>query len=541
MKIFISYKSEDVNVVRNVAERLVSCHIDIWFAEHVVLPANYDEFEKDIVVNLNRAVESCTHALVFTNDRWAESSYCRQEMKAILENIMTANIQEVCIPVEEQPHKDFPVLARLNPVIYDDDINKLIVDIGERLEVDITLAIDQNSWNWGREVNFQSFGVSLYTGPFEGLFVSRILSDMMQFQAWLNGVKVKLFLRIEPLNSVIDQMSVFESGNADDRKLYNQYLAYAKSWEVEQDLSIRGLHLFFSGADAGMRDGEITVGNLSSSINDSKPLLSLDHRRSYLSITYISKNYADGTRMWERFYVISSRGPTPREQGEIHLIFTAKLGGSDREQFERFCALTRYFDLVAGSVLYRLPNSRLAKANNVPIALIKGFYTIVPGWYLANSLQDNVSVERLLGMSAIFGYFLADILMFFLSPIYQRYLWYFTSNPYEDSYEDDAYTRFSSRLLHWLIANPFWLLGLIYADLRNSFRFEGTLWIPGPSLVWIGACALLIYHVIIPTIGLEIGVIFGILAGCLFGAIIILRCIGTLLNVSCWRDLLRLR
>jgi hypothetical protein len=43
--LFISYKSEDANLVRAVAERLMACGNEIWFAEYRVLPENYEEFD----------------------------------------------------------------------------------------------------------------------------------------------------------------------------------------------------------------------------------------------------------------------------------------------------------------------------------------------------------------------------------------------------------------------------------------------------------------------------------------------------------------
>lgn len=41
---FITYKSEDADLVRNVADQLIASGIRVWFAEYQVLLQNYDQF-----------------------------------------------------------------------------------------------------------------------------------------------------------------------------------------------------------------------------------------------------------------------------------------------------------------------------------------------------------------------------------------------------------------------------------------------------------------------------------------------------------------
>lgn len=49
--------------MRNVTERLMSCGVDVWFAEYKVLPSNYDEFDKNIEKELAEAVE-CNYNII---------------------------------------------------------------------------------------------------------------------------------------------------------------------------------------------------------------------------------------------------------------------------------------------------------------------------------------------------------------------------------------------------------------------------------------------------------------------------------------------
>ena len=41
MFVFLSYKSEDSNLVRQVAEQLIGCGIDVWFNEYRILLGEY--------------------------------------------------------------------------------------------------------------------------------------------------------------------------------------------------------------------------------------------------------------------------------------------------------------------------------------------------------------------------------------------------------------------------------------------------------------------------------------------------------------------
>jgi len=87
MKVFVSYRSLDANLARAVVDRLRASGVGVWFAEYDVLSRNYDEFERRLPRSLDEAVAGCTHALVFTNNAWCQSGYCRREMVRILEHI----------------------------------------------------------------------------------------------------------------------------------------------------------------------------------------------------------------------------------------------------------------------------------------------------------------------------------------------------------------------------------------------------------------------------------------------------------------------
>ncbi|MGM0668314.1 MAG: toll/interleukin-1 receptor domain-containing protein, partial [Gemmatimonadota bacterium] len=92
MLVFVSYKSEDANLVRGVAERMTANGVSLWFAEYEVLPETYERFQEAI----DEGIQNASHGLIFTNARWADSEYCRYEMAHLLERIPPGKITEVC-------------------------------------------------------------------------------------------------------------------------------------------------------------------------------------------------------------------------------------------------------------------------------------------------------------------------------------------------------------------------------------------------------------------------------------------------------------
>lgn len=92
---FISYKSEDANVVRRVAERLIAGGFRVWFAEYEVLLRNFDEFLDAI----QKGTQNCTFGLLFTTSRYATSKYCQQEVNWLRQSLdhMPGHIIEVSL------------------------------------------------------------------------------------------------------------------------------------------------------------------------------------------------------------------------------------------------------------------------------------------------------------------------------------------------------------------------------------------------------------------------------------------------------------
>jgi hypothetical protein len=107
--LFISYKSEDTPLVRQIAERLMASGVKVWLADYHVLLRNWERFQEAI----NHGIDHSHRALVFTNNGWAGSSYCREEADRILKRISPSRIVEIMVPRENKPHELYPKLAEV--------------------------------------------------------------------------------------------------------------------------------------------------------------------------------------------------------------------------------------------------------------------------------------------------------------------------------------------------------------------------------------------------------------------------------------------
>ena len=73
--VFISYKSEDVHLSRQIAEHLMSKGYKTWFAEYEIL---IDDLQK-IDEKIDQGLRSCNKAVIVIGPKYFESPYCKRE------------------------------------------------------------------------------------------------------------------------------------------------------------------------------------------------------------------------------------------------------------------------------------------------------------------------------------------------------------------------------------------------------------------------------------------------------------------------------
>lgn len=461
MLVFVSYKSEDANLVRGVAERMTANGVSLWFAEYEVLPETYERFQEAI----DEGIQNASHGLIFTNARWADSEYCRYEMAHLLERIPPGKITEVCIPKESEPGEIFPLLAESRRVVFegnhvdpqDPELDKLVREISTELDLDGSQI--HPPVTSGDRISLQGFGVEFDPGPF--LF-SPTRTQQLQtvqtralrtavFRAPMDGVDVNLDLHVWPLDTAVGGLSVPQGGQGDDRQVYTAYRKYARDWLRSESQKrgeaweAKGLHLIFI-------DG-----------------------RSHLGLTYVTGRFTREEALWERRYVISLPSEGDERQGEAGLVFAARMRGDPEAQLRRFCRLTPQMDTIARSfrVISRKRKERFWSL--LPLIAVRVILAvaIAAGGLHLHGL--GAGTATMVALALLVGYSLADLVNVVFRPTYRRLL--LTMHPLADDVEEPGFTRTAMALVHEFMGWPIYFFSNLFTEPLKLVRPSGLRWL----------------------------------------------------------------
>ena len=78
--VFISYKVENLLLVRQVAEQLIASNIEPWFDEYRILLDNYKTLKSEIQNGINKS--RC--GLIFVSNYYTQSKDCLDEYNSLL-------------------------------------------------------------------------------------------------------------------------------------------------------------------------------------------------------------------------------------------------------------------------------------------------------------------------------------------------------------------------------------------------------------------------------------------------------------------------
>lgn len=260
-KIFISYKSEDAVAVRMIAEQLRAQGASVWFAEYDVTISKRAEFQ----VAIDTAIAECDYGLCFTNDVYAGSEYCRDELEKLLRRLPPERIVEVGLPGGDRTHGLFPTLSSspflevpvtrenghsgvLEPVAAD----RILGFVSETTGIPLG-PCGYECPEYVKRLRYQTHGLR-YSLDFAGWSMKKpgILPRLI---AWRSLGPV--FERYSPDGSfmwgkiMVGKMDAgvkrFAAGEVDDRAYYKAALAFADSFFANvQPQHCIGAHLVFT-------------------------------------------------------------------------------------------------------------------------------------------------------------------------------------------------------------------------------------------------------------------------------------------------------
>lgn len=418
MFVFVSYKSENANVVRRVTEQLMACGLEVWFNEYQILAGDYERFQDAIDAGLARA----THAVVFTNDRWAAADWCRYEMTGLLAHIADpSRIVEVAIPSEGRPAREFPGVLGRQPIEFRGDprrpshaaVHATVAAILDRLGFGTDMAPLPDSEP--RPVWLPTSGVTFDPAPFQlnrAKTVRQVQARTLQSDPVLGlrtivyslaaaDVDITMDVYATNYESPISRLAVSETGSSDDRAVYGAYLRYAKQWLPSEHGHFRhvayepkGLHLVFV-------DGSSQIG-----------------------LTYVSRMEGEtGPKTtWERRYAVRIPNPLAGNEGELAFVFSVGLAGDEARQARAFARLAPWFDAVVTSAGVRWPSRAQTFLMALPGVLGRAAIAGGLGWLGWDMLARHMAPWRLNVAAVFVGLAAGDLGSYLFSRTYRALL-----------------------------------------------------------------------------------------------------------------------
>lgn len=330
--IFISYKSENANIVRIIVDNLITNDIEVWFAEYKVLSINYSKFDETLKNEIDNAIEKSSHAIIFSNNLYEKSEYCNHEKQKILKLIPPENIIQVCTPKENHPIPDIQNIKEIPTISYNgknqEEIQTFIV---RKIFRNANLYLKQNVLSPLGKPNFYQFRYGkLNIGDLIPMEPNKKLGIVGQnhefrFKGKLDSTDVNFEINIDPYNSSLkdENLELIQRNEKDDRKVYKQLIDRAKGWYGNDDsMNEFGLHLFWH------------------------------NKNTHIGLTYFSEipNYGIS---WTRIYsiifedILANRIMTV--SFEFKGFFTTK---NKLRSFKKFCQFQNYFYYMIDSYTY---------------------------------------------------------------------------------------------------------------------------------------------------------------------------------------------
>ena len=327
--VFVSYKSENANVVRPIAEALLAEGVSVWFAEYEILLQNYDQFQPAI----DSAIARSDFFLLFSNDKWADSEYCQLELEQFLARDPTASrIIEICVPREQRTHERYPALSG-DSLSYSGDIASTLEFIAQRINRPLAAT------SIPTENEKRSSWIDIESGCELGLDIQRFaIRDLESqnsrarlsryFVGEIGGHPFRMMVFASPDRSVAESLLPRDSDKqVDDRQLYGGFRHYAQREYVQPHaLDVFGLHLIHTTHGAAF------------------------------ALSYVAQS--DSKKNFCRRYAIPVTNGEGRPKGEIDIEFAMETDNAeDRGEFYQ-CG--KFMDAIACSLSYTEPDFMVA-------------------------------------------------------------------------------------------------------------------------------------------------------------------------------------
>jgi hypothetical protein len=334
---FVSYKSEDIHVVRVVAEQLLSAGYTPWFAEYLILLQGRNEFQAAI----DQGTTKSRSGIAFTNDRYAGSKHTMKELRQLLgaPGCGIARLVEIRMPSGLEIRKRFPELDQPHRILDSSgDVNQILRFLRELPPFD-RLAESLPTQDLRTQRYFEpNLGYTLHLGGWwikdlGGREIPLVGEQGPTFEAVLGGRKARGTLSVGPVPGLSRDPS---ASPKDQRHYFDSIIEFADFYTKQTGRQCAGVHL--------IHDGEY----------------------SQFAVTY----WAD--KAWVRKYAIDLPHPVTKTATEFS--FTFAFFGPFRE----FCRYACLFDSIVTSLKWGSANEKLLIT--LPSTTVPFAYVLPDGW-----------------------------------------------------------------------------------------------------------------------------------------------------------------
>ncbi len=243
--VFISYKSEDVHTARLIADQLIASGLRVWFAEYQVLLQNYEEFQDAI----DYGIRNSANGILFTNNRYIGSPYCRDEVEKLLAHLGPGKLMEIMIPREDLPRRHYPDLENCPSHVGDDALSILSFlreQTGWPVRPVSTLSRELEERRL--QTTFQGRPMSVNVAGWEVTDPGHQSPDSgmqgLELRSKLPENDFHLFVNLY-YGSEIHPEAQRVGQPTNDRDVYKMLLDHAKGYVRKLGADMRGLHLLF--------------------------------------------------------------------------------------------------------------------------------------------------------------------------------------------------------------------------------------------------------------------------------------------------------
>ncbi len=248
--LFISYKSEDVALARQIADALIACRWRVWLAEYEVLLVVRHEFQSAV----ERGIRKSRLGLAIANNRWATSEYCSQEIKSLLKEKGSSRVLQVMHPQEDLPQRYYPELAD-SPSIVSDSVAYILQFVGEAAGRELGLSVSPPILGATSGIRFETRvgdrPLSLVTEGWawdpEGVPDPSDDPDEEQVGAWRFSRDDRLGVNVLFGHATVHGRAHFDE-TIDDRRVFDDALEWLAPHHVRSiNRKPVGVHLLFHG------------------------------------------------------------------------------------------------------------------------------------------------------------------------------------------------------------------------------------------------------------------------------------------------------